>query len=746
MTQYVQNVATNVCGDLPDTIPVNIDCSLCNIGFPQAGGSIGISFFGPRCTPNTDPSPSYWLGFETKMAQWKCPNPGEDNEPAANTWVATGFFGGATRDGCTNQYRFDATLNAIDANHVSVSVVVRVLAPTTGGWSWQSYMSFSATLTEIVNADTTRYRGRNFSTPDFISVTPGSVGGVGDPVSFVKMTIGMQSMRCGCGSFGYGLPVCGFWDGTQWLTCLRGVIRSNSTYNVREFTQLGFNTAGCGGVSSGGYCLCDSFTLASTSPPSTSPSMPTYNADPQFILDYGVIGLPGGIEAVGALQQIQISAGSEAGIQLVVKQVNGGTIYICTNDNGAGWICTAAVVSQAKGPRILTATRATFDIWLYTLNFPNDNLLPTECSGGGDYPVPSPSDPYWCTVAGCVQSPLQPANSLAGPYATSMLCAAACSGIIPPADPWWCVGTTCVQSATPPEGYSSGPYDDSSACSAVCNPPTGTYWCLYGNCVVSATSPDASATGPYTTPEACAPACPGPAQMVWVCTNSGCGTTARSSAIMSGTTYYLTESACQAACPIEFYCNEIEGSVACFQYAVAHPPASYLSGPYATIDNCYDGCDTGPGWYCLGGICGNYSARPVGAYGPRHTSYFNCQSNCVVIEPIEMAGPPVELERALAAAQQAETPPDLLLAASKPFELPRADLASIQRARVPCKHLGDFKEYRKMPCSCGNFAIFNCSKHGECIKVAPRDGKSSDGVYREIKACMNNCGDYEASK
>ncbi len=180
MTTYNQNVAQNVCGELPVTIPVNIDCSLCAIGFPQAGGMIGINFFGPRCIAGADPSPSYWLGFNTKMAQWKCPNPGQDAEPEPNTWVATGFFGGASSGGCSNQYRFDATLVALNSSQISISVSVKVLAQTAGVWSWQSYMSWSETLTEIVNADTTRYRGRAFASPDFISVTPSSVGGTGD--------------------------------------------------------------------------------------------------------------------------------------------------------------------------------------------------------------------------------------------------------------------------------------------------------------------------------------------------------------------------------------------------------------------------------------------------------------------------------------------------------------------------------------------------------------------------------------
>lgn len=427
MTTYNQNVASNVCGDLPKTIPVNIDCSLCAIGFPQAGGAIGLSFYGPKCLPTESPSPSYWLGSSMKMAQWKCPNPGQNAEPAANTWVATGFFGGATVDGCSNNYRFDATLTALSAYRISLSVSVKVLAQTVGGWSWQNYMSWSETLTEIVNGDTTRYRGRNFSSPNYIAVTPASVGGIGDPVSYVKTTVGMQSMRLGCGSKGFALPICGFWDGTQWLTCIRGFIKSTGNDSIREFTQLGFDTAGCGSVG-GTYCGCDKFTLTSLSPPSTAPSTPEQNADPQFVIDYGVLGVPG--EAVGVEQQIQIGSATDCGIQVVVKQIGfGGPIYICTNDNGAGWVVSTATVSQAKGPRILTATRTGFDVYLYALNFPNDNLLADECSSGGAYPTPNPeTDPFWCTEsAGCVQSPLQPIDATDGPFTTLMECEAACA-------------------------------------------------------------------------------------------------------------------------------------------------------------------------------------------------------------------------------------------------------------------------------------------------------------------------------
>ncbi len=118
--------------------------------------------------------------------------------------------------------------------------------------------------------------------------------------------------------------------------------------------------------------------------------------------------------------------------------------------------------------------------------------------------------------------------------------------------------------------------------------------------------------------------------MVWRCTDNGCGTITRSGAIMSGYTYYLTEAACNAACPTQFWCVED----ACAEYWTGYTPVSYSAGPFITIDSCYEECDTGPGWYCLDGVCGSYPARPPGAVGPRHDSYAECVPECFVLEPV----------------------------------------------------------------------------------------------------------------
>lgn len=426
MTTYSQNVASNVCGPLPSTVPVNIDCSLCAIGFPQAGGTIGISFYGPICPPSTTPSPSYWLGYAPKYAPFRCPNLGEDTELDPNTWVAEAPFGGITSGSCVNQYKFRAVLVALNETQITVSVTVYVLAPTTGGNYWAYYLGWSETLTEIVNLDTTRYRGRAFASPTYKPVTPSSLGGIGDPVSYAKMIVGLQSMRLGCGSKAYALPACGFWNGTRWITCLRAEIQSIGNTNIREFAQLGFETAGCGGVGSP-YCLCDRFILTSVSPPTAA--IVEKNSDPQFITDYGVLGIAGAVESVGVEQQVQIAPGTACGIQVVAKAI-GGIIYICTNDNGAGWVCSTAVQARANSPHILTATRLTFDVFLYSMQFPNPEILAESCGDGGAYPEPDPeTDPWWCTPEGCVQSRLQPTGATDGPYASFVLCSENCGGI-----------------------------------------------------------------------------------------------------------------------------------------------------------------------------------------------------------------------------------------------------------------------------------------------------------------------------
>lgn len=422
MTTTAVNVASEVCAGADPTMPVQLECSLCLIGFPQVAGAIVVTFYGPVCAVATDPVPSVWLGASGKNAGFRCLNPGENLEPDPNTWQAIGYFGGIVVGACQNQYRYIATLTAISEGVIGLAVQVQALVATAGGCEWGNYFSWSETLTEIANADTTRYRNRNFLSPEFRAVTPNTLGGEGDPVSFAKSEVHLFSWRLGCGGVGQVLPYCGMWDGTQWLTCCRGFIRSTNNAQTREFTQLGFNVSGCGGAS---YCYCDTVTVTASGPPATGTAHFNGGA---FIAEFGWIGCLG--EALTVPQQIQVADPVESGIQLILKQpVYGGAIYICTNDNGAGWICSVATVAQANSPRILTATRTNFDVWLYALNFPNTEILAEGCGNGGDYPEPSGGDPWWCLAAACTQSAVQPVGATGGPYTLESDClAAGCEG------------------------------------------------------------------------------------------------------------------------------------------------------------------------------------------------------------------------------------------------------------------------------------------------------------------------------
>lgn len=385
-------VATNVCGEIPPTVPVNIDCSLCKIGFPQAGGQISVSFYGPICPPSTDPSPSFWLGSSQKTAQFKCPNPGVGSELDPDKWIAVSYFSGISVGSCAQQYKMVAELEAVGPGQINISVKIYVLRPGPSGNIWVNYISFTnpAPLVELPNPDTSKYRSRAWNSGGYVPVTPQIQGGLGDPVSYVTYSIGTYSMRLGCGSVNNDIPdTCGMWDGDQWVTCFRGFIKSTNNTLIREFTQLGFNPNPCGQIGQQ-YCMCDAFTLTGLAPPTTFPQTPVNNLDPQFVIDYGVLGIPGGLEAVGARQQIQIGTGTASGIQVCVKQIDNGALFICTNDNGAGWICTAAVVENVAGPRILSATRANFVVYLYALNFPNPNILNEECYGSVPEGLPPP--------------------------------------------------------------------------------------------------------------------------------------------------------------------------------------------------------------------------------------------------------------------------------------------------------------------------------------------------------------------
>jgi len=356
------NVATNVCGDLPSLIPTSIDCSLCTIGWPMAGGTVRIEWFGPRCNgPTADPSPSYWLGIEPRYYQLKCINPGDDAEPNPGAWAGEGIFSGAgpAAGGCANTYKLRAVVTAAPSGDVTCNVTVWWL---NASQAWPSYTSLSASMSEV-SPGAEPWRGRNFNS-GFLPITVSTQGGKGDPVSFARIVVGLQGMRAGCGGSGNGDPICGMWDGSGWHTCFRAHIEGASV--VGGLTQLGFNPNPCGATGQT-PCGCDVITLRSSGVHDM-----VNNTDQAFATEYGSIGVPG--EAVNVPQQVQV------GGPLCVKQVNGGSIYIGYKSGGT-WSVQQATQVQATSPNILRATFASVTVWLYSLRFPSAGILPGECGG-----------------------------------------------------------------------------------------------------------------------------------------------------------------------------------------------------------------------------------------------------------------------------------------------------------------------------------------------------------------------------
>jgi hypothetical protein len=457
-------VATNVCGDEPSLIFPTIDCPLCAVGWPMAGGFVGVEFYGPCCDKTTYlggdcnwtsdgtawtkisdpcfngsgcgcpsppilpsegstyatkcriPTPSYWIRSGTGMLQFtlKCPNPGDDAEPSITSWIAEGTFAGNVPVGteASNRYRIRIMVTPTDSNTLSLSGMVWWLDETK---TWQGYTSFSATVDEIPTTYMPPFRQRNFRS-DYIPISASIDGGQGDPISYVVLTVQLIPFREGCGTEDNSVPKCGFWDYTGWHSCFRAHVEGNSTAtldgsspNIGRFVQLGLNGNPCGGVMSGSsppsyqrHCGCDIINNGATALSHSAEE----NDDPNYISTYAVIGAPGSAlynaeTAPYSRQQVQI------GGELCVKNVNNGSIYI-GYFNGTAWETAVASQVQATGPHIYKAVFTDTTVWLYSLRFPNSEILPEGCPatetgpdcGGSCYYIQDPLTAAWVLQPG----------------------------------------------------------------------------------------------------------------------------------------------------------------------------------------------------------------------------------------------------------------------------------------------------------------------------------------------------------
>lgn len=687
------HVARGVCGDIPPTIPVNIDCSLCGLGWPQASGEIMFNLYrGNNCAGSESGilgDYSYWLNgaYLPGRFQFQCRNPGADAEPNKNEWVAGGEFSwGGT-------WRLDCVLTVLSKTRVKVEGSIRWLNPAT--MKLEVWATFSKEMDEDNPQGITDPRRHRIFRSGKVEITPNAAsGGIGDPVTHIAFVLGTRPMIVGCGT-----ELCSMWDGQHYYTCFRAEV--TDTGGIPALSQMGKSQQPCGGRDQYGqfqpWCFCDQITLKASGLHETA-----VNADPAFVAEYGFVGSPPNDVA----QQVQVGGG------LLVKRWGSGPTRIWTKDLNGNWDEGTYTVTKDYGPTIWTASFGSpvyRTAKLYSLAFPSPNILPEGCE-----PDPAPPGPgawlWYCVDGTCIQSNVRPPTATGGPYPDLFTCQGSNCEAPPPEPPpstvpWWCVSGTCIES-TPNPGGGTGPYATKLECESNCQPP--------------------------------------PPSTVYVCTNEGsCIPMDRVWADEHGVGYWETELACMQACVAEpppgtysgFYCvpvtnptPEVPGPNTCIQWGDStKPPATAISGPYQNLEDCSTACQTPPpensaSYWCVQSDdiavqrCVQSMTQPPATVSGPHLSQAACLQNCgTVVDP-----EPV-LARSVLPQEE-----------NRPITDRMARIHLI--LRVPCVHLGEPID-DPAKCGCGVAVRYSCSKHGICRRVTAY----SDGVI----ACVN-CGDYES--
>lgn len=419
-------VARDVCGDIPATIPVNIDCSLCGLGWPQQSGEIELKLYsGNDCAGSNSGilgDYSYWLNgaYLPGRFRFQCRNPGENAEPNPNEWIAGGEFSwGGT-------WRADTVLTVVNKTTARVDGSIRWLNPAT--MKLEVWTTFSATMTEDnPQGITDPRRHRVFKSGKIPISVNAAAGGAGDPVTHISIAVGTRPMLVGCGTV-----LCALWDGSHYHTCMRAEV--TDTGKIPALSQMGKSQKPCGGKTDLGqfqpWCDCDTITLKQY-----GQSKCAVNSDPAFAMEYGMLGDP----PIDVEQQVQVGGG------LVLKRCGDNRTRIWTKNAAGQYIEGTWSVEREFGPTIWAASFGSpvfRTARLYSLAFPSPNILPDQCSIS-TLNVTNPTDysfqpfKWYCVphvysgpvghdttpTGDCVQAQGQPAGALAGPWETVFDCA-----------------------------------------------------------------------------------------------------------------------------------------------------------------------------------------------------------------------------------------------------------------------------------------------------------------------------------
>lgn len=356
-------VATNICGDIPPTIPISIDCSLCGLGWPQARGEIDFNLHRAEDCGNSDTGVigdfSYWLNGAYLPGRYRffCANPGDNAEPKANEWIAGGEFSWGSR------WRIDCILSVMSKTRVHVAASIFWLDPSDK--SWKLWVSFGASMDEDnPTGETDPRRVRSFKSGK-IAISPNERNGGAGDVKFVQMSLGTYPQIEGCGG-----ELCSLWDGSAYYSCFRAEV--DKTGAVPSLVQLGRNPVPCGGKTDLGqfqpFCNCDRIILRADGRHNSAA-----NSDPSFFTEYGFIGTDSGAPPYDIEQQIQIGDG------VVVKKIGSSPTIVALSDGAGNWSVATPSVVQATSPTIWRAVFPAGTVYLYALKFPNPEILPDDC-------------------------------------------------------------------------------------------------------------------------------------------------------------------------------------------------------------------------------------------------------------------------------------------------------------------------------------------------------------------------------
>lgn len=459
------NVSTDACGSLPATLPPYLDCSLCGLGWPQNRGIIDFRMYrDPGCPDNESGilgDYSYWHrgAYLPGSFQLQCANPGDNAEPNANQWVVNkNYYWGSL-------YKMYCTVTVASLTSVTVSGTIYWLSNIDN--QWKTWVSFSQTVNEYNPSGNTDPRRMRSFFSSRIAISPsGQYGGRGD-ITHIAFSLGTYPQIEGCGG-----ELCSMFNGTNYSSCFRVEI---TDVNIPpQIRQIGKNTIPCGTRDDYGTwrtdCECDQITLRSSGVHET-----VANGRPDYATDFGFIGA--GNPTVNyyanppynVVQQIQGSG------NLVVKKIGNGPMFIATRlQNSDPWTIVIPTLVQATSPTIHLATFGS-PAWrvvrLYSLAFPNSQIVPDACAGTiQEIPAQPTNGFWWCSSnTTCINSPVAPVGYKNGPFSTIEACQASC-GIDPPIQ-WWCVNNLCIQSLYEPEGSTGGPYANLTSCQDFCPEP-----------------------------------------------------------------------------------------------------------------------------------------------------------------------------------------------------------------------------------------------------------------------------------